>query len=79
MWSNQIFQGADAGTAEFRTGWAALAARLRDTTDEMLEAEYKVGRSVITGTQVVATVINEVSHHATQICMLRDWYRQLTR
>jgi len=78
MWSNKIFYGADAGIAEFRTGWSGLAARLRDTTDEMLEAEYKIGRSVIGGTQVVATVINEVSHHATQICMLRDWYRQPT-
>jgi hypothetical protein len=27
------------------------------------------------GTTIVAATLNEVSHHGTQICMLRDLYR----
>ena len=28
-----------------------------------------------TGAQVIASILNEVSHHGTQMCMLRDLYR----
>ena len=76
LWSYRIFPTADEAVAEFRAGWSALTRGLRDTTDEMLEKQYAIGGSVITGTQFVANVVNEVNHHATQVCTLRDLYRQ---
>ena len=32
-----------------------------------------------TGAQVIASILNEVSHHGTQICVLRDLYRLRVR
>jgi hypothetical protein len=28
-----------------------------------------------TGAKIIASTLNEVSHHGTQVCMLRDLYR----
>jgi len=73
-----------------RAGWRALDDALRSATDEALERPTRSytysdqpgppalgqgpGRPTC-GARIVAATLNEVSHHGTQICMLRDLYR----
>ena|SRR5436190_2790953 len=77
MWQHTITPSADEAVATFLTGWSALGRALATVTDEMLEREipadiFPWGRV----DRFVSGVVNEVSHHGTQICMLRDLYRQ---
>jgi len=71
---------ADAVEA-MRAGWRTLDQALRASTDEQLEQttrfwSYGDDPPLPTfGAQVIASVLNEISHHGTQICMLRDLYR----
>ena len=64
-----------------QTGWRALEAALRSAADERLERPTRFWGygghpgPVATGTQVISSVLNEVSHHGTQIGVLRDLYR----
>jgi hypothetical protein len=75
-----IFLTADEAVSAMRTGWRALVEALRSATDEALERPTRFwgyggeGPST-TGAQVVASILNEVSHHGTQIGVLRDFYR----
>lgn len=73
MWGyTNIPTVADAVT-RFTQGWSALKSALKNTTDEMLEREYE-GHPWKRGGAAVAALLNEVSHHGTQICVLRDLY-----
>ena len=76
MWSYTIFPDVDDAVAALRSGWSALAGALRETTDEMLEREYKGFGGASPGAAFVMSLLNEVSHHGTQICVLRDLFRQ---
>ena len=75
-----IFTTAAAAVDAMRTGWRALEAALRSASDEGLERPvrfwgYGGPGPMGTGTQVIASILNEVSHHGTQVCVLRDLYR----
>ena len=73
MWSYTILPTVDEAVARFRDGWAALDRALRTTTDETLERTYE-GHPWKQGDLAVSAMLNEVSHHGTQICMLRDLF-----
>ena len=73
MWSRAIIPTVDEAVARFKDGWAALDRALRASTDESLEREYQ-GHPWVRGDLAVTAMLNEVSHHATQICVLRDLY-----
>jgi len=76
-----IFTAADEAVATMRDGWRSLDRALRVATDEQLEAPTRFwgyggepGPATI-GAQVITSTLNEISHHGTQICVLRDLYR----
>ena len=73
MWGHTIIPTVDEAVARFREGWSRMAGALRDTTDEMLEREVE-GHPWKRGDRAVSAMLNEVSHHGTQICVLRDLY-----
>jgi len=75
-----IFTTANEAVGTMRSGWRALDAALRSATDEQLEQPtrfwgYGEPGPPATGAQIVASILNEVSHHGTQMCVLRDLYR----
>jgi hypothetical protein len=75
-----VFTSADDAVATMRDGWRALRAALGRAADEELERStnwwsYGESRPPTYGAQIVASTLNEVSHHGTQMCMLRDLYR----
>ena len=77
--AHPMFTKADEAVTAMQTGWRALETALRWATDEQLERPtrfwgYPDG-PMGTGAQIVASVLNEVSHHATQIGVLRDFYQ----
>jgi hypothetical protein len=76
MWGYTIIPTVDDAVDRFRDGWAALANALQNTTDEMLEHDCD-GHPWKRGDRAVSALLNEVSHHGTQICMLRDMYAHL--
>lgn len=71
-----IFTTAAEAVETMRSGWSRLIAALRSATDEDLERPFEAPNwpAPATGTQYIASVLNEVSHHASQICTLRDLY-----
>jgi hypothetical protein len=79
--SHPIFSTADEAVTTMRDGWRSLDRALRAAADEQLEARTRFwgfggtpGPETL-GVHVVALTLNEISHHATQICVLRDLYR----
>ncbi len=73
MWAHTIIPTVDEAVVRFRDGWSALDRALRKTTDKMLERTYE-GHPWKRGDLAVSAMLNEVSHHGTQICTLRDLY-----
>jgi hypothetical protein len=73
MWAHTIIPTVDDAVTRFTDGWSALGDALRTTTDEMLERDYE-GHPWKRGDRALAALLNEVSHHGTQICMLRDLF-----
>jgi hypothetical protein len=73
MWGYTVIPTADDAVTRFNDGWSALREALRTTTDEMLERDYE-GHPWKRGDRAIAALLNEVSHHGTQICMLRDLF-----
>ena len=78
--AHPIFTNAAEAVTAMQTGWRALDSALRSATDEQLESPtqfwgYGGPGPMGTGAQVVGSIINEVSHHGTQVCVLRDLYR----
>jgi len=78
MWNHTIIGTADEAVARIRAGWAALDAALRRTTDETLERDFE-GHPWRRGDLAITAMLNEVSHHATQVCMLRDLFHHTAR
>jgi hypothetical protein len=75
-----IFTTAKEAVTAMRSGWRALDQALKSATDEQLERPtrfwgYGAPGPMGTGAQIVGSVLNEVSHHGTQIGVLRDLYR----
>jgi hypothetical protein len=79
--AHPIFTTAGEAVAAMRAGWRALESALRSATDEQLERPTRFwgygGQPgpMGTGAQVIGSALNEVSHHGTQIGVLRDLYR----
>ena len=55
------------GSRTPREGWTSCYLNVPALGDEPGPVTY--------GTSIIAATLNEVSHHGTQICMLRDLYR----
>ena len=79
--AHPVFTTAEEAVGVMRAGWRALDTALRSAGDEQLEQPVRFwgyggqpGR-MGTGAQVIASVVNEVSHHGTQIGVLRDLHR----
>jgi hypothetical protein len=75
-----IFTTADEAVRAMKAGWRQIGAALRSANDEQLERPvrfwgYGGPGPAGTGGQVIAWMLNEVSHHGTQITVLRDLYR----
>lgn len=73
MWGRTIIPTVDDAVERFTDGWSALDRALRGSTDVALEREYQ-GHPWKRGDLAITAMLNEVSHHGTQICMLRDLY-----
>jgi len=78
--THPIFTTAEEAVTAMRTGWRALDTALQSATDEQLERPtrfwgYGEPGPMGTGAQIVGQILNEVSHHGTQIGVLRDLYR----
>lgn len=78
MWNYEILPMADDAVKRIRDGWAALDAALRRTPDEMLERDFE-GHPWRRGDLAITAMLNEVSHHATQVCVLRDLFHHAAR
>jgi len=73
MWGQDVIPTAAEATARLRDGWTALDRALRASSEETLERTYP-GHPWGRGDLAITAMLNEVSHHCTQICMLRDLY-----
>jgi len=78
--AHPMFTGAEDAVSAMRTGWRALDTALRSATDEQLERPtpfwgYGGPGPMGTGAQIIGSILNEVSHHGTQIGVLRDLYQ----
>jgi hypothetical protein len=74
-----VFIAPSEAVDVMRTGWRALDRAIRASTDEGLEQitrfwGYPEGPQA-PGYQILASILNEISHHGTQVCVLRDLYR----
>jgi uncharacterized damage-inducible protein DinB len=78
-----VLTSADEAVQTLRTGWKAQDRALQGSTDEQLERPTRFwGYAGQPGPpapayQIVALLLNETSHHGTQVCVLRDLYRAL--
>jgi hypothetical protein len=76
-----VFDSSSEAVEVMRTGWRALDRAIHASTDERLETvtrfwSYPGYPGVpAPGYQILVNVLNEISHHGTQVCMLRDLYR----
>jgi hypothetical protein len=75
IYGSVVFTSAEEAVATMRSGWRALDRALQTSTDERLERAYTEYYGPTTPMQFIASALNEISHHGTQICMLRDLYR----
>jgi hypothetical protein len=72
--AHPVFTSADEAVTAMREGWRALDGALRQSTDERLEQVHTTGWGPLTGGLQIAAQLNEISHHGSQICVLRDLY-----
>jgi len=64
----------------FQSGWRDLKSALEGATDEQLGQKtrfwgYPGPGPAALGCHIIASMLNEISHHGTQVCVLRDLYR----
>lgn len=88
--AHRVFTSATDAADSMRAGWRALERSLQAATDDELERPTRgytysdepgppafgdePGPPTY-GAAIIASTLNEISHHGTQICMLRDLYR----
>jgi hypothetical protein len=75
LYQPAVFTTADHAVSTMREGWRALDRALQPATDEQLERPSLEYYGPSNGMQFTVQALNEISHHGTQICMLRDLYR----
>lgn len=79
--AHRVFTNAAEAVESMRAGWRVLERSLEAAIDDELERptcgySYSDEPGPPTyGAAVIAATLNEVSHHGTQICVLRDLYR----
>jgi hypothetical protein len=78
--NHPVFASATEAVETMRAGWRSLDEAIRASTDDQLEQRtrfwgYGQAGPPASGYQIVALMLNEISHHGTQVCMLRDLYR----
>lgn len=79
--AHRVFTSAADAVDSMQAGWRILERSLAAATDDELERptrnySYSDEPGPLTyGAAFIAGTLNEVSHHGTQICMLRDLYR----
>jgi hypothetical protein len=74
------FTSAAEAVEALRVGWRDLKAALGVATDEQLEQNthfwgYPGPGPAALGCHIVASMLNEISHHGTQVCVLGDLHR----
>jgi len=75
------FTSAAEAVEALQSGWRGLRSALEAATEEQLEQKTRFWGypghpgPAATGHHIIASMLNEISHHGTQICMLRDLYR----
>jgi hypothetical protein len=81
MSEHPVFFAPAEAVDVMRAGWRALDQAIRASTDAGLDLATRFwsysddpGPSVL-GYQILVSILNEVSHHGTQVCTLRDVYR----
>ncbi len=79
--AHRVFTNASDAVDSMRAGWRVLERSLEAATDDELEQPAR-GYSYsdepgppTCGAAVIAATLNEISHHGSQICTLRDLYR----
>jgi hypothetical protein len=76
-----VFTAPNQAVEDMRTGWRALDRAIRAASDEGLEQVTRFWGYPghpgprAPGYQILASILNEISHHGTQVCMLREFYR----
>lgn len=76
-----VFSGSSEAVEVMRTGWRALDQAIRASTDQGLEQVTRFWSypghpgPPAQGYQIITSILNEISHHGTQVCMWRDLYR----
>jgi hypothetical protein len=79
--AHRVFTNAADAVDSMRAGWRVLERSLEAATDDELEQPtrgytYSDEPGPPTyGATVIAAILNEISHHGSQICTLRDLYR----
>jgi hypothetical protein len=76
-----VFTASSEAVDVMRAGWRALDQAIQASKDEYLCQATRFwgypgypGPSA-QGYQIIASILNEISHHGTQVCMMRDLYR----
>jgi hypothetical protein len=75
-----VFVAPSEAVEVMQTGWRALDQSIRASTDEALEHVTRFWGypgypgPPAHGYEILASILNEISHHGTQVCMLRDLY-----
>jgi hypothetical protein len=78
-----IFTASSEAVQAMQTGWRALDQAIRASTDEGLDQVTRFWSypgypgPPAHGYRVITSILNEISHHGTQVCMLRDLYRAI--
>ena len=77
MYQPIVFGTADEAVTTMRDGWRALDRALQSggATDEALERPSVEYYGPSSGLQLTMSALHEISHHGTQVCVLRDLFR----
>jgi hypothetical protein len=76
-----VFSSSTEAVDAIRTGWRALIQTIRASTDDGLNQATRFWGypgypgPPAQGFQIIASILNEISHQGTQVCMLRDLFR----
>jgi hypothetical protein len=76
-----VFSSSSSAVEAMRKGWRALERAMHASTDDGLNQATRFWGypgfpgPPAQGYLIIASVLNEISHHGTQVCMLRDLYR----
>ena len=77
-----VFSASSQAVEAIGTGWRGLDQAIRASTDEGLDQVTRLwsypgylGPPPAQGYRIISSILNEIRHHGTQVCMVRDLYR----